>query len=473
MKNLKSLRKIAFALFTSLVLMGCQNNVDNLNDKIKNFEFPKLSFRIGTERDEKDVSQPVTPSSVEAKTLEYKNFNNENYKNNIKVAIGRYPKLKSMVYQTKMAAAGIKLAESGLNIQASSSLLAGVKSENGTSEPSAVASVRVGKLLYDFGSTDYAIEAQKQIEKSAQLGELLAVEEIGLKATEAWINFARDEAIERVFERGIRLATPLLGQIKNISTSGISDKKGLLLAKKRYSDLEFAYEQVKSTTLINRAAFREAFQGFDIGTIGTTIGTLEPVLVRNIPKSENDLSMNSVQLKYSDALIKSKRLEIEAIQASDKPQVSVSANATLPAENIKDDGLATVGFDVGYIFNDGGLKKAQIEMIKLEIKSLLEEKNATILSLKTELAVFNQIYAIAAKKITVSQELLALAEEVRETAKAQLVSGRSSIQDVMNAEVDLAEAKIDIINAKAEATLASYKILVLGEDFSNHIGWHE
>jgi outer membrane protein TolC len=280
---------------------------------------------------------------------------------------------------------------------------------------------------------------------------------------------ARDEAIERIFERGISLATPLLGQIKNISTSGISDKKGLLLAKKRYSDLEFAYEQVKSTTLINRAAFIEAFQGFDNGIIGI----LEPAAVRSISKSKDDLSINSVQLKYSDALINSKKLEIEAIQASDKPQVSVSANATLPVENIKDDGLATVGFDVGYIFNDGGLKKTQIEMIKLEIKSLVEEKNATILSLKTELDVLNQIYATAAKKIMVSQELLALAEEVRETAKAQLVSGRSSIQDVMNAEVDLSEAKIAIINAKAEATFTSYKILVLGEDFSNYIGWYE
>jgi adhesin transport system outer membrane protein len=469
MKNLKLLSKTTFALFTSLVLIGCQHNVGNLNDKIANFEFSKLSFRIGTELDEKDVIQPVTTSDLEANTLTYENFNNEGYKNNLKVAISRYPKLKSMVYQTKMAAAGIKLAESGRNIQASSSLLAGVKSENGTSEPSAVASVRVGKLLYDFGSTDYAIESQKQIEKSAQLGELLAVEEIGLKATEAWINLARDEAIERVFERGISLATPLLGQIKNISTSGISDKKGLLLAKKRYSDLEFAYEQVKSMTLINRAAFIEAFQGFDNGTIGI----LEPAAVRSISKSKDDLSINSVQLKYSDALINSKKLEIEAIQASDKPQVSVSANATLPVENIKDDGLATVGFDVGYIFNDGGLKKAQIERIKLEIKSLVEEKNATILSLKTELDVLNQIYATAAKKIMVSQELLALAEEVRETAKAQLVSGRSSIQDVMNAEVDLSEAKIAIINAKAEATFTSYKILVLGEDFSNYIGWYE
>jgi adhesin transport system outer membrane protein len=469
MKNLKSLRKIAFAIFTSSVLVGCQHNVGNLDDKIANFEFPKLSFRIASTPANKDADQPITTSSEMPNILTYENFNNENYKNNIKVAIGRYPKLKSMVYQTKRASAGIKLAESGLNVQASSSLLAGVKSENGTSEPSAVASVRIGKLLYDFGSTDYAIESQKQIEKSAQLGELLAVEEIGLKATEAWINVARDEAIERIFERGISLATPLLGQIKNISTSGISDKKGLLLAKKRYSDLEFAYEQVKSTTLMNRAAFIEAFQGFDNGTIGT----LDPLPVRDISKSADDLFINSVQLKYSAALIHSKRLEIEAIQASDKPQVSVSANATLPAENIKDDGVATVGFDVGYIFNDGGLKNAQIEMIKLEIKSLLEEKNATILSLKTELDVLNQIYVTASKKITVSQELLSLAEEVRETAKAQLVSGRSSIQDVMNAEVDLAEAEIAIINAKTEATLASYKILVLGEDFSNYIGWHE
>ena len=82
-----------------------------------------------------------------------------------------------------------------------------------------------------------------------------------------------------------------------------------------------------------------------------------------------------------------------------------------------------------------------------------------------------QQYDLAIKRINSSEELLKLAAEVRETVKAQLVSGRSSIQDVMDAEVTFSETEIELINAKADAALASYEIFALTDSLSQHIEW--
>ena len=101
---------------------------------------------------------------------------------------------------------------------------------------------------------------------------------------------------------------------------------------------------------------------------------------------------------------------------------------------------------------------------------ILEEYLTTLMRI---LVVRFQEYFAAKKKISSANELLNLAVEVRETAKGQLISGRSSIQDVMNAEVTLAETEIGLVNAKADAAILSYKIFALTDSLSTYIGWFE
>ena len=68
---------------------------------------------------------------------------------------------------------------------------------------------------------------------------------------------------------------------------------------------------------------------------------------------------------------------------------------------------------------------------------------------------------------------MSLAKDIRDTAKGQLITGRSSISDVMNAEVSLAEAEISLINAEADARLASFGIIGLVDGILNYINWKD
>ena len=69
------------------------------------------------------------------------------------------------------------------------------------------------------------------------------------------------------------------------------------------------------------------------------------------------------------------------------------------------------------------------------------------------------------------EDVLVLSKELRDTSKAQLISGRSSVQEILSAEVKLAEIKIELITAEALATLASYRFNAITGELLDSIKW--
>jgi outer membrane protein TolC len=89
----------------------------------------------------------------------------------------------------------------------------------------------------------------------------------------------------------------------------------------------------------------------------------------------------------------------------------------------------------------------------------------------SQLNVAIETYIGTQKTYDTALELVNLSKEVRDTSKDQLVSGRSKIQEVLNAEVTLAENKIQLVNAEVELKLASYRIRALTHGLTKETGW--
>ena len=139
-------------------------------------------------------------------------------------------------------------------------------------------------------------------------------------------------------------------------------------------------------------------------------------------------------------------------------------------ESIKD-GSANVGILVNYVFNDGGRLDAQISGLKEKIKEVKSQRQTIEKDLESQLNVAIETYIGTQKTYDTALELVNLSKEVRDTSKDQLVSGRSKIQEVLNAEVTLAENKIQLVNAEVELKLASYRIRALTHGLTKETGW--
>ena len=55
-------------------------------------------------------------------------------------------------------------------------------------------------------------------------------------------------------------------------------------------------------------------------------------------------------------------------------------------------------------------------------------------------------------------EIVNILKDTRDTSKAQLVTGRAKIQDVLNNELDLAKKEIELISVDSQLISATYTI---------------
>ena len=90
---------------------------------------------------------------------------------------------------------------------------------------------------------------------------------MAVSATEAWILLVSQKEIHQVFVDGLELATPLLGQIKNISLSGVADKAALLSARQKFTNLEMGFQDSASTLIIAEQNFKKYFPGADTSSV--------------------------------------------------------------------------------------------------------------------------------------------------------------------------------------------------------------
>lgn len=448
-------------------LLACKNSSLDINKMLNDLRVEKTT-ESATLQDSQLLTQ--TPAIFnEREEIRFKSFASENLKYNISEAILRHPLFVAEMNKFEASKAYVDAAKSTQNVQAAATLLGGIKSEDRKTDPSASLTVSVTKLIYDYGASDETILSVTEKSSMAKIMALVEAEKISANAIGVWSELVRLNRIKKVYSDGLDVARPLLGQIKNISTSGIADKSQLLEAQKRYSALELGVEEVVGMALIAETKFFDIFPGGDL----ESVQELDVPEVRVDSNSYDQLIKNSNILKGQNLLIKSYKAELRASQLGARPSVAFASTVNAPAKDTMDDGLATLGLSVNYIFNDGGRRVADADALRANIKNVENTIQNQILIDKMNLAVLNQQHRTALKRVSSSKELLRLAQEIADTAKAQLVTGRSSISDVMNASVSTAEAKIALIHAETDLTLAGYGIIGLVEGILNYINWQK
>jgi outer membrane protein TolC len=166
-------------------------------------------------------------------------------------------------------------------------------------------------------------------------------------------------------------------------------------------------------------------------------------------------------IKVQNLIIESARSALRASQNQKNPNVSLRAGINTPAEDILDNTSANIGFVVNYIYDDGGRLDSQIEGINSQIKSTIKRRDDLIKGLNKQLDLSYETYLNATEAKIELEKLIKLLKETLDTSKAQLVTGRAKIQDVLKNELDLAKKKIDLISVNSSLVSASYNIKYL------------
>ncbi len=453
--------KIAGLLSIYVLLTSCQTATitsQSFFDKIVGSESPD----VGKTPKSNEVSLVVTDKQVD-----YLPFTNSNLGFNINLAIANNPDILARLEEGSAAKDLIKVESSAKQVQSSAQLSGGIVTESGATDPALVASLSLSKLLYDFGRTDSNILSQTENSRVAELAVVVEAELLALEAVTAWIVYHEKLEIEKVYERGLTMARPLLGQIKNISTSGLVDKASLLEAKKKYTTLETLADQAKLATAAAGVDFKNIYRF----NVPKNISSVRPIEIEEPTDRLEEVFQRSPAVKIINHRIFAKAAELKSVQLSEKPVISAVGSITTPAENIKEDGVANVGLLLNHTFNDGGRRIATVSALTAELEALKQQRKGTIEKLLSE---FNQQSILlqgAQREKESLEEILKLALEVRDAARGQLVSGKSSIEDVLAAEIGLAEVQIGLISVHAQISQASFRRYALQNGLTSLFNW--
>ena len=467
----KGLSKIFICLMTIGLVSGCQNSYSDFTEYSRDF-LNKVGNNDKSINDSEAREAPVTDkedNSRRVKTVfpEFASFEKDNAIKNVRLAITGDAYVNAAISAIEVAEHDYEATKSLGRFQSSATVSGGVISENRTTDAAAGIVLSGNKLIYDFGGLEFTVNSALQSVEIAKLQALIKAEESALSGFGVWINLIKTRKILDVYQSGLLLAEPLLGQIKNISASGVSDKAALLSAKQKYAALEVGVAQAKTFVKISETEFVNHFKGADLSNIDE-IGAM------NFPKSSvvvsdelKETNVIAYQLRSRKALEE----QISALKSDSKPKVSFATRLNAPFKDTMDEGDLNVGLQVNYKFTDGGKNQASIKRYEAQIKSIDSGISAIYEDAESQYLIVEQQYQAILKKNDSMKELQDLAHEVRDTAKAQLVSGRSNIKDVMNAEVALAEAKIELISSNAELASLSYRANALLGNLLEYVGW--
>ena len=476
---LKVFQNKSILILTSLLLVGCQTSDQKLPNMFSNL-FESGSSQISEVNRKKEPKlfggffdqfkhQSIKDEEIKVSRSNptFKAFNQSNIFYNIKTAIQNHPSVQGANFNVKSAKQNIKTVESGKNTQVNFQALSGVSRENQKNTFGALGSMNISRLLFDYGALDNTVVSQEKRYQLSKVQAEIAAETVALRGYEVWLNLHRQKKVMDVYSDGLALAEPILGQIKNISLSGLADKAMILKAQQDFSKLELANSRSSAELAAAEALFDDIFPKGNIKT-------LEGLNVRRIMQgaaAKKAMFKQAAVLRAQDLLVSAFEAEFKTLKAQKKANVSMSAGLTAPAENTIKDGSANVGILVNYVFNDGGRLDSQILGLKEKIKELKFQRQNIEKELESQLKVAIETYIGTQKTFNTALELVNLSKEVRDTSKDQLVSGRSKVQEVLNAEVTLAENKIQLVNAEVELKLASYRIRALTHGLTKETGW--
>ncbi len=442
-------------LFILLFLVGCQTN---------NFD-PFKSFHTNINSEQ---IKSIEKKYASRKNPKYDKFLSRNAEKNVKKAILSHPLFIRNLVSLEIAKSNKNVVRSAKETQINIQAIGGFARQDEDNELGVSSSVNVTRLIHDYGAVDQSIKAEEQKIIGAQYEIKNQAENIALTAYQNWINLSVEQKILSFYDESVSKAAPLVEKIDQISLSGIADSTMILKARKEYSELELKLKNAEVREITSRESFKNIF---NISSI-QKLDLLKPKEIKSYKYHESSMIKNSPILNGQRSVIKSLDISKASLEAQKKPNISLKAGVNAPADNPVKNGSANVGFLMNYIYDDGGKLDSQIETIENRIKYYQNDYDNSLKNLKLELSRSYKTYLGAKDTRDKLRELVILSKKVRDNLNNQLSTGRAKLQDILSAEVNLANNEILLMNADRELILSSFKIVSLSTGLFPNVKWH-
>ncbi len=335
----------------------------------------------------------------------------------------------------------------------------------GADNVSASLSVSAEMLLYDFGASQFAVDAAKETVLATREGLLSVEQQVLLRAVAAYLDVRSAGAFVTLRENNVRLISEQLRAARDRFEVGEVTRTDVSIVEARLAAAQSGLAAAQGALERAREEYRAAV-GRRPGALGAppappaTAATLEEA--RRIAQ-ERHPDIRSAQRQVTVA-----ELIIARASAATRPRLTASARV-----GVDGDGNTgkTVGLSLsGPIYNGGAIASS--------VRQAQARRDATRAALLNASIAVNQNVGNAWADLTVARAVLAASDEQVRAARLALRGAQEELQvgarttlDVLDREQELLQAETDRIDAETNRYLAIYQVLArMGLLTVDHLG---
>lgn len=363
------------------------------------------------------------------------------------------------------ATSRVGVAESVRRPQLSATATVGSVRETGGSATAGVAGgVNVSQLIYDAGESTAAINRATAEALIARAERAVLANDLALEAARAWIDAWQFEVRLDLLRARTAEMSVLVEQIERMASNGISDRADVDAALRQIVDIRLEESRLQAELAEARVRFGRHF-----GDVPLRVG--KPAMLVSLAQARAFAAdwRSAPQLQARAAAVIAAQNAVAEAQSEFRPRVRLQSGARSPIERGDPTDLS-VGFGIEYSFNDGGLRARRLDAARSQEvaqRERLAESQATIdaalRSAFTRLDGLNRALPLVAEQVRLS-----VSEGT--TTRSQLVTGQSSLRQLVEAEIGNYRVRDREISLQAEQHLLLLTIAARTGALAKHIG---
>ena len=371
---------------------------------------------------------------------------------------------RAMIAMEAEAFANIAVADSARQIQVSTNANIGSLSESGDTTTGVTARLNLSHLLYDAGESGAAVNLATAQALATQSERLIRGNDLALEAARAWIDVWQFDARIALLISKTTDMEALIGQIERMFSNGMIDRSILEGVQRRIVDISLERMQLDANLQEAQIRFQRYFD--------TAAGNLErpsEIVGQDLAHRMAERWEEAPLLRRQAAELIIARNNVAIAEAAFKPRARVEGAVISPTEPGEGANF-NLGLSLTYTIGDGGRREANLraaqerfEAAQAQLADVRERIQAELRASTTRLTALERSMPLMAENIRLS------AGEA-EIARTQIVTGQSSLQRLIEAEIDNYRAQDREIAMQAEKLTLQLTIAAMTGGLGRELG---
>ncbi|MEN8841481.1 MAG: TolC family protein [Octadecabacter sp.] len=345
------------------------------------------------------------------------------------------------------AASGVGVAQSALSPQfTGGATIGGLRELDPVNETSsgAAANITVSQLIYDGGVSQATISRATALALVARAERAERGNSVALDAARAWIDLWQASERLALLDRKTSGLSDIMGQIDRMAANGMMNRASVEGARRQILDIRLERESLQALVADAQIRFARYF-GVSTDTVAQPEFVVSPAIAAE--RSQEWRSAPSLQ-KAAAEILAARGTQSEA-RAAFQPTVSLQAGVRSPLDAADSTDL-NAGFQVQYVFGDGGRRAERLEAATSRVEALEAQLEATMAAERTASDASLRRLDSVDQTLVLLDEKVALTASQASVAESQIATGQASLQLLIGAKIENYRALDRQIQLRAE-----------------------